>query len=445
MPNEISLALTIQDTVEISLPVIMTDSVSDGMRSIVEHPDGSRTEYFFVLFENKKRVGGLLDFDQYGNQTKVTGRVFSRDGNDKLVRDEYRVEFPNDGTVIHETYVDNVLTDTETLAFGMSTMQFFIRAFPEAKPFPVGTEISMPWEISDGGNVYDNPMILVHYGKFVKQADAATGTQTWMAIFRQKYIYPPVVMDAPEQVEASEATAQEGLYYYGKVAASKYQLLDLETGDTIPYSDYMAVYKNEIEDTRANGTYSSNIVSEGYSRWSHSALRQWMNSDGDVGEWWTAQHIGDCAPSDHSTKRGFLAGFSAEDLSALQTIKIATKNETGETDYTFDKFWQVSVKEMYGGQNIDPTEVSSWEEYWHDLIGIETPGNSRNDLRGMKRQAWSGAGAIGLRTQRYSYNVYSYNPETYGSGMNISYKGTISTSGHRASQSCGVVACCAVG
>ena len=53
-------------------------------------------------------------------------------------------------------------------------------------------------------------------------------------------------------------------------------------------------------------------ASSGNNRYRDSAIRQWLNSEGGVGSWWTPQHNFDRPPAEAATKSGFLAGFDAD-------------------------------------------------------------------------------------------------------------------------------------
>ena len=276
-------------------------------------------------------------------------------------------------TAVTVTY--QVLDEANSLL----AIQTVIQANPGVEILPVGTEVTVPW-VADNGTEYDNVFVLTHYGYFVKAADATTGALTWMAVFMQKYAgLHDIQFDGAEAEEATESTAAAGLYYYG-LTGTTYTLLELSQGDAIPYGSYDHVYHNEIRDT----TY--NILKYGYGRWSHSAYRQWLNSDAAAGSWWSAKHIGDCAPNQAGSYRGYMAGFRADDLRAIQTIKVTTALNTvtdsgiGTLEDTYDKFWLPSIKEMYGVEQL-AGEGDVWHKYWRDYIGLSGQDNAANNLR----------------------------------------------------------------
>ena len=112
----------------------------------------------------------------------------------------------------------------------------------------------------------------------------------------------------------------------------------------------------------------------GYNRWSQSGIRQWLNSDKGVGQWWAPQNNYDRAPDQLKTKAGFLTGFDEEFLSCIQPIKVATALNTvtdaavGDTEDTYDLFFLPSLEQMY----INPQLAGEGEpwDYWKRASGM---------------------------------------------------------------------------
>lgn len=112
----------------------------------------------------------------------------------------------------------------------------------------------------------------------------------------------------------------------------------------------------------------------GYNRWSQSALRQWLNSDAAAGAWWASQNDYDRAPDQLSQKDGFLKGFQADFLECIQPVKVVTALNTvtdkagGETEVTYDRFFPLSLEEMY----IEPQLAGEGEvcPYWKHASGL---------------------------------------------------------------------------
>ena len=330
-------------------------------------------------------------------------------------------KFYNPTTYTGVAQADTAITITYDVldeANSLMAIQSAIAANPGVEIFPIGTEVAVPWE-AENGTVYDHVWVLTHYGYFVKEEDAATGKLTWMAIFMAKYAeIVSLQFDHPEQEEATETLAASGLYYYG-VNGSTYTLLSLNQGDPIPYGDYDHVYHSEIRDTTFNS------LKNGYNRWSHSAYRQYLNSSAAVGQWWTAQHIGDVAPNELNSYRGFMAGFRALDLQAIQTIKITTALNTvtdsalGTHETTYDKFWLPSIKEMHGVEQL-AGEGDAWPEYWEDYIGLDAMSNDAKDLRKIYAiNAKTSAQNCRLRSCNRTYSNSVFYVNSSGSVTNI--------------------------
>lgn len=85
-----------------------------------------------------------------------------------------------------------------------------------------------------------------------------------------------------------------------------------------------------------------------------SNVRQWLNSDAEAGQWYTAQHSADQAPTSemiqynsYAEDAGFLNGFSEQFKNALLTTPLITrKYTTAET--LMDKIFLPSTTEVLG-------------------------------------------------------------------------------------------------
>ncbi len=117
----------------------------------------------------------------------------------------------------------------------------------------------------------------------------------------------------------------------------------------------------------------------GYGRWGQSALRQWLNSDKGVGEWWTPQNDFDRVPDQLATKAGFLTGFDDEFKALLREVQVKTalntvtgyKADSGiePLEVTYDKMFPLALEEM----NIKPQLAGEGETcpYWKIASGSE--------------------------------------------------------------------------
>ena len=115
----------------------------------------------------------------------------------------------------------------------------------------------------------------------------------------------------------------------------------------------------------------------GNNRWKYSAVRQYLNSDANAGEWWTPQTVFDRAPDVATTKKGWLAGAPDEFKQILTPVKVTTAVPTAigtgdedEFDVTYDKVFLPSLNEHYISPQ-DAGEGDPWE-YWKEINGTAT-------------------------------------------------------------------------
>lgn len=127
--------------------------------------------------------------------------------------------------------------------------------------------------------------------------------------------------------------------------------------------------------TRNGDLNSCQEMAYGWNRWKTSALRQYLNSEKGVGEWWTAQDEWDIAPTELTTKAGFLSGCSEDFLNAIKKVKVITYTNTvqdgGEADITYDRVFLPSLEEIY----CVPQKAGEGEyhEYWKRRSGATSP------------------------------------------------------------------------
>lgn len=119
---------------------------------------------------------------------------------------------------------------------------------------------------------------------------------------------------------------------------------------------------NPLEDLTWQGERMR--ASYGNNRWSVSNIRQWLNSSGEAGKWFTKQHDYDEPPTSdyvedssgaYANDPGFLAGFSANVLQHFTEITNTTvlcTADGGGSETTVDKVFLPSYTEMgFGDYN----------------------------------------------------------------------------------------------
>lgn len=301
-------------------------------------------------------------------------------------------------------------------------VQANVRAGNAKKKYAIGDELICQYTYN--GAAYEFPWVVLDNDRECVWEDGTVHPGLWLGA---KYAtIEDVQFDASEQEDATEETAQEGLYYCGR-NGNTYTMLNLATGDAVPYGSYEHVY-HSIANHR-------DVFANGYNRWSHSAQRQWLNSAGGVGEWWTPQHVGDCAPSQLANIKGFMAGLDADFLAVVQPVQVKTSCNTvtdgGVTDTTVDRFFLQSIEEVYGAPQIADIE-GPYFPYWKQVTGLENPtngsGSDTNDARKIRKinNPTGGAAFVRLRSasRGYSGNAWSVGAGGYlnsGYGATNSY------------------------
>lgn len=103
----------------------------------------------------------------------------------------------------------------------------------------------------------------------------------------------------------------------------------------------------------------------GSNNWAESAMRQYLNSDKDAGAVWTPQTKFDRPPSWNESTAGFMEGLDADFLAVIgKTTKVTCRNtvtDGGGSDTTKDKFFLLSQREVFAGNEV--SNVTEGEPY----------------------------------------------------------------------------------
>lgn len=109
--------------------------------------------------------------------------------------------------------------------------------------------------------------------------------------------------------------------------------------------------------------------SYGYNRWSQSAIRQYLNSTKDKGNWWAPKNNYDRPPIELAALNGFMKGFGEDFLSVIKPIKITSVLNTlsdsaiGTSEDTYDTFFLASLRNENIKEELEGVEGDVWE-YW---------------------------------------------------------------------------------
>lgn len=114
----------------------------------------------------------------------------------------------------------------------------------------------------------------------------------------------------------------------------------------------------------------------GSGRYATSAIRQWLNSAEKKGNWWRPQTKFDIAPSELSSKDGFLCGVDPQLIEAMLPVKVTTYCDTvteeGKAqvkDVTYDKVTLRSLEQMFCNPQI--AGEGEAHEYYKQLRGSD--------------------------------------------------------------------------
>lgn len=260
-------------------------------------------------------------------------------------------------------------------------IQTIVRRGLAPEIFHIGDQFIVPWKVNiqNLGNVehknYQVPLDIVHFGN-VELKDG----EVVPAMFLQWHYAIPfgVQFDAPEN-EVATGVFSADYSYYVAIGTNAYRLLtpgiDYSIGNAIPTT--ATYYRSAIEDT------SGKICKYGYNRWSHSAIRQFLNNKGDYGAWWKSQHLGDMAPGNARTVSSLMYGFEEDFLSCLNPIKVTTVLNAitdigiGMTEDTYDTFFLPSLEQMYAKPERPGIE-GDYFEYWKRATGATKPNTVGN-------------------------------------------------------------------
>lgn len=125
----------------------------------------------------------------------------------------------------------------------------------------------------------------------------------------------------------------------------------------------------------------------GSNNWVESAMRQWINSDKAAGSVWTPQTKFDRPPSWAASTAGFLNGIDADFLEVIgETEKVTCRNtvtDGGGSDITTDKFFLLSRREVYAGNEVSGVIEGEPYPYYSDYsdLSVAGIGNDTNRIK----------------------------------------------------------------
>jgi len=122
---------------------------------------------------------------------------------------------------------------------------------------------------------------------------------------------------------------------------------------------------------------------KGSNRWTHSALKQWLNSDKAANSWWVEKNIFD-RPSSQVSSAGFLVDMDTEFLSAIGKVNkrtaLNTVTDGGGYEDTEELMFLLSRSEMYGGLENNINEGDPYP-YYSNYSDLSAPGTAEDSNR----------------------------------------------------------------
>lgn len=305
---------------------------------------------------------------------------------------------------------DNVFTS-------YAAIQRIVRQGLAPKFFQIGDQIIVPWTDTSTGKTYQVPLDIVHFGNAtLKDGEVVPGmflqwhfaTPYGVQFDQSEALYVVKDTELPSGAYTfnipttwSKATAGDYTFTLTKPVPVGGQIAGLiKLADVLPSSWTIQTYADnttteQIESVQVTvgntGTSLGQLipagneqlnsihrVGYGYNRWSQSAIRQWLNSDKDKGQWWKPQNAYDRPPEQLAGKPGFLTGFETEFLDVIGEIKVTTALNTvtdaaaGATEDTYDKIFLPSLEQLYIVPQLKGVEGDFWE-YWKRATGATEP------------------------------------------------------------------------
>lgn len=173
-------------------------------------------------------------------------------------------------------------------------------------------------------------------------------------------------------------------------------------------------------DSRSGNLNSVQEMAYGWNRWKTSALRQYLNSSKQKGQWWTPQDQWDICPDQLAYKDGFLCGMPEEMLNCLKKVKVVTYantvNDEGAEDITYDYVTLPSLSQMFIKQQT--SGEGDVHTYWKRRSGRTTPCEWYTNYPNMVEYSIANKTSpqhVRLRSASQGYACHAWNVHASGS------------------------------
>lgn len=164
----------------------------------------------------------------------------------------------------------------------------------------------------------------------------------------------------------------------------------------------------------------SNRKSRGSNNWRDSNIRQWLNSSGTKGNWFSPTTEYDVAPSYATTYDGFMLGLDEDFKSVIGPVVKTTANNTvtddGGSYTTQDTIFLPSLTEVYGGLNNNISEGEAYT-YFSENSSLSAPGTGSDSNRIKQRNGSNSHYWLRSPVTSYSFSVMAvYNSGNVSNG-----------------------------
>ena len=155
----------------------------------------------------------------------------------------------------------------------------------------------------------------------------------------------------------------------------------IETATITEGSEGIAFGKTDGSVANVNHIHRAIMGSNNYKE---SALRQWLNSDGAAGTFWTPQTVFDRPPSWETNTAGFINGLDADFLAVISdtTYDVGLNKDIdgGGKETLTDKFVLLSRDEIYAGSEGGVTQGEPLP-YFSEFSEYNYPSNASDSNR----------------------------------------------------------------
>ncbi len=179
--------------------------------------------------------------------------------------------------------------------------------------------------------------------------------------------------------------------------------------ETVPVSEGSGGSSLGTADGTHPGINHAHKIRLGSNRYSESDARMWLNSDQGADQWWTPINPYS-RPSAHTDLPGFLSGLDADFLAVIGKTKKTTElalSDGGGSETVSDRFFLLSLAEVYGGNPSDTSEPYPYYSNYSDLSAASSAPDSNRIkyLNGSAAVWWLRSPRTDIASQTYRVNA----------------------------------------